>query len=129
MVKRRLYRLMRSLFTTNWAKFLSPIVKGLNHTRNSALGNLRPSDLQSPVDDPKLDAVVGVPEDVPFQKQIQNQKRYENDKTNLKIGDHVYMDWPPSGLEKSFDTPVRTINICLTFVAKSVGRGKGPYVA
>ncbi len=98
---------MRSLLTTHWAKYLGAIVKGLNNTRNSALGNLRPSDIQSPIDDPKLDAVVGVPEDTSFEEQIENQKRYDADQKNLKIGDHVYMDWPPAALEKSFDTPVR----------------------
>ncbi len=107
MVKRRLYRLCRTLLTKNWPKYLKLVVQALNDTPNSAIGFLRPNEIKSPLDDPKIDAVIGVPEDITFSNQAENQSKYEADSTKLQRGDHVFMDFPPSMLEKSFDTPVR----------------------
>ncbi len=106
LVKRRLYRLCRVLLTNNWPKYLKTVVQALNNTPNKAIGFLKPSEIKSPLDDPKIDAVVGVPEDITFQDQIRNQESYESETKNLQIGDHVFMDFPPATLQKSFDSPV-----------------------
>ncbi len=106
MVKRRLYRLCRSLLTNDWPKYLQKIVSALNNTPNAAIGFLRPSEIKSPLDDPKIDSKIGVPEDTSFEEQRRNQKMYEENKKLLQVGDHVYLDFPPSTMEKGFDSPV-----------------------
>ncbi len=105
-MKRKLYRLTRTLRTPDWPKYLRKIVQGINNTPNRAIGNLRPSEIKSPIDDPKIDAVVGIPEDVPFKVQRQKQQEYTQDKSLLQVGDYVYMDFPTQALDKSFDSPV-----------------------
>ena len=118
MVKRRLYRLCRTISTNNWPRYLRDVVTAINNSPNSALGYLKPSEIQSPLDDPKIDAALGVPEDISFEKQMQNQKEYERNKTNLQVEDYVYLDFNPKTMHKGFDTPVR-ISLFL-FVLKSV---------
>ncbi len=107
MVKRRLYRTMRTLRTQDWPKYFTITVNAINSTPNSAIGYLKPIDIKSSYDDPKIDATIGYPRDVPVEQQKKNQKDYEKDKRKLQVGDHVYLDFPPSTMEKGFDTPVR----------------------
>ena len=108
MVKRRLYRLCRSLRTENWPKYLAKVVEALNNTPNSAIGYLKPVEIKSPLDDPKVDSAVGgAPEDVPVAEQKANQIKYEEG-NDLQVNDHVYLDFPPSTMAKGFDTPVST---------------------
>ena len=107
MVKRRVYRLCRSLLRKNWPKYFTQIVNSINNSPNAGIGFLRPSSITSPLDDPKVDLVKGVPEDVSFQDQEINQQRYEaTGQKNLQVGDHVYVDFAPSNLAKGFDSPV-----------------------
>ena len=105
MVKRRLYRLCRALYTKDWPRYLQKVVSAINNSPNSAIGFLKPNDIKSPLDDPKVDAKVGVPEDVSFQEQRKNQEYYETH-GNLQKDDHVYLDFPASTMAKGFDTPV-----------------------
>lgn len=109
MVKRRLYRLLRALLITDWPKYLRKTVEAINNSPNSAIGYLKPVDIKSSYDDPKIDKAVGFPKDVPVKEQKQRQKAYENDQSQLQVGDHVYLDFPPATMEKGFDTPVRFI--------------------
>ncbi len=104
-VKRRLYRLLRTLRTTDWPKYLAQVVSAINNSPNSAIGYLRPSDIKTPEDDPKVDKAEGLKEDVSFQQQEENQKRYEENKNTLQKGDHVHADFGPSPFAKSFDSP------------------------
>ena len=106
MVKCRLYRLCRTLLTQDWPKYIYRVVESLNNTPNSAIGFLKPSEIKSAEDDPKVDAAIGVPQDISFQEQQQNQKKYENDKTKLQVNDFVYKEFPVTPLEKGFDTKV-----------------------
>ncbi len=107
MVKRRLYRLLRTLQIKNWPRYLDSVEKALNNSPNAAIGFLKPSSISSPLDDPQIDAAIGVPEDKTFQEQRKNQAEYEKmGESSLQVGDHVYMDFPPATLEKGFDTPV-----------------------
>ncbi len=112
MVKRRLYRLMRTLYTKDWPTYLQAIVQAINNSPNSAIGFLKPSQIKSPLDDPLIDNVVGVPQDASFQTQVENQRHYEKNKNNLQIGDHVYLDFPAATMEKGFDSPVN-ISMCV----------------
>ena len=123
MVKRRLYRLMRTLYTKNWPSNLQAIVRAINNSPNSAIGYLKPSQIKSPLDDPLIDNAIGVPQDASFETQVQNQKTYEQNSANLQVGDHVYLDFAAATMEKGFDTPVtqNTINtiIILVFILVS----------
>ena len=104
-VKRRLYRLLRAFTTQNWPKYFSQVVLAINKSPNPAIGNLRPSDIKTPEDDPKVDRAHGLKEDVSFQQQKVNQKKYEAKKSVLQKGDHVHAEFGPQSFEKSFDSP------------------------
>ncbi len=108
MVKRRLYRLCRTLSTNNWPYYLKDVVSAINNSPNAAIGYLKPSEIQSPIDDPKIDAVLGIPEDISFQEQMENQTEYEGIKRNLQVEDYVYLDFNPKTMDKGFDTPVKS---------------------
>ncbi len=107
MVKRRLYRTIRSLLTRDWPHYLQDTVEAINNSPNSAIGFLKPSQIKSNIDDPKIDEKIGIPKDVPVEEQRQNQNAYEKNKDSFQVGDHVYLDFAPSTMEKGFDTPVR----------------------
>ena len=96
----------RSLLTENWPKFLQKVVKAINDTPNAAIGYLKPSQITSNLDDPKVDQAIGIAEDVSFKQQFKNQQDYEKKTSNLQTNDYVYLDFPPSLMEKGFDTPV-----------------------
>ncbi len=120
-VKHRLYRLLRSYMTRNWPLYLNDIVQVINHSKKKAIGGLRPSDIISPLDDPKIDAAKGIPEDVSFRQQQKNQDNYEKNKKNLQVGDFVYVDFGPTTFAKGFDTPNYQI-----FEIKRIDAGKTP---
>ena len=120
-VKHRLYRLLRGLLTKDWPKYFYDIVTNINNSKLNAIGGLRPNDIISPLDDPKIDQAIGIPEDVSFEDQVQNQKKYEKDKTKLQKGDFVLADFGPSAFAKGFDSPNYQI-----FQIERVDAGKQP---
>ncbi len=113
MVKRRLYRTMRTLLTKDWPRYLKPTVDAINNTPNSAIGYLKPSEITSHLEDPKIDAKIGIPKDVEVNEQKNNQIAYEKNKDALQVGDYVYLDFPPTTMEKGFDTPVSILHSLL----------------
>ncbi len=90
--------------TKNWPRYINKVVTAINKSPNSAIGGLRPYDIQSPEDGVLIDERIGVKEDVPVAEQIANQRRYEQDKSKLQVGNYVYLDFKPKALDKSFDT-------------------------
>ncbi len=106
LVKRRLYRLLRSLDTDDWPKYFQSTVTAINNTPNSAIGFLKPSAIHSNVDDPKIDNKMGTPQDIRIEQQKLNQKRYEKNKKAMQVGDYVYLDFPTTTMQKGFDSPV-----------------------
>ncbi len=104
LVKTRLYRLMRTLMTQNWPKYIKSVVRAINNSPNVAIGGLRPSEINSPMDDPKIDRKIGFRDDVSVANQKKNQKLYEKDKKKLQIGNYVFLDFVPTAFSKSFDT-------------------------
>ncbi len=114
LVKTRLFRLLRTLRSQNWPAYLSPVVKAINHSSNSAIGGLYPADIRLPSDAPKVDTAVGVVEDVPFQTQLSRQKKYVAEKKGIQKNDFVYVDFGPSAMAKGYDSPVN-----YTFLKKS----------
>ncbi len=109
-IKRRLFRLMRTLLTKDWPHYLPKVVEAINNSKNPAIGGLLPAEIKSNVDDVLVDAAVGLQEDVDFEKQKKNQAAYERKQNNLQVGDYVYVPaFPPSPLDKSFDSKVKKI--------------------
>ncbi len=106
LVKTRLYRVLRTLLSQNWPKYLPDVVHNINSSPNQALGGLRPIDIQQPSDGPMVDNKIGIPEDVSFEQQERNQKAYEKNKSNLQKGDNVYVDFGPTPFDKGYDSPV-----------------------
>ncbi len=121
LVKTRLFWLLRTRLTKNWPKYLSHVVKAINNSPNSAIGGLRPSQINSPMDDPKIDEAIGYKPDVSVEKQKQNQLAYEKQKKNLQVGNYVFLDFTPSKFQKSFDTKRNQI-----FRISRVDAGKTP---
>ena len=81
-------------------------MRAINNSPNSAIGGLRPAEIETPEDGPKIDAAIGIPEDTSFATQLKNQQKYELNKNDLQAGDHVYAEFGPSTMAKGFDSPV-----------------------
>ncbi len=109
LVKTRLFRLLRTLLSRNWPKYLQDVVNAINSSPNSGLGGLRPIDIEKTVDAPILDNKIGIPEDVSFDQQQKNQQKYEKKRSNLQKGDNVYVDFGPAAFEKGYDSPVSEV--------------------
>ncbi len=123
LVKRRLFRLLRTLLTRDWPKYLENIVQNLNNTPNPAIGGLKPNEIEHRTDTPLIDKKIGFHPDVSFEMQMKNQREYEKNKkpSSLQVGNYVYVDFPPSSFEKSFDTK----NFQL-FIVQKIDAGKNP---
>ena len=103
LVKRRLYRLLRSLLKDTWTAYLHQVVKNLNDTPNEAIGDLKPSDISSHEDDTKIENKIGLPDYPSIEQLTENEKKYKQNMKNLQIGDYVYADFPAKVFDKSFD--------------------------
>ncbi len=123
LVKRRLFRLLRTLLTRDWPKYLENIVENLNSTPNSAIGGLKPNQINSRTDTPLIDHKIGFHPDESFETQTANQKEYEKKRSpeSLQVGNYVYVDFPPASFEKSFDTKNYQL-----FIVRKVDAGKQP---
>lgn len=104
-VKHRLFRLLRTLLSKDWPKYLPQVVAAINNSPSRAIGGLRPAYIKGPLDDPKVDEAIGIPEDTSFKDQLDNQKTYEKKKNLIQKGDFVYADFGPTAFEKGFDSP------------------------
>ncbi len=121
LVKRKLFRLMRSLLTKNWPKYLRLVVSSLNNTPNQAIGGLKPDIIQSRTDSELIDKKIGFHPDVPFEVQKESQKKYELSPRKLQVGSYVYVNFLPTPLGKSFDSPNYQL-----FIVSRVDAGKRP---
>ena len=121
LVKRKLFRLMRTLLTKDWPKYLPYVVRSLNNTPNESIGGLRPSTIQSRKDTPIIDKTIGFHPDVPFEMQKEKQKEYNLNPKKLQKGSYVYVNYPASQLGKSFDSPNYQL-----FIVSKVDAGKTP---
>jgi len=114
-VKRKLYIYLRTYLTKKWTEHIEQIVQSLNNIPLKRLGYLTPnsiSDVTSSVlvdNNLKAHNLV-LPKDVTFDKQIENQKKYEDEaKTNehlLQKGNYVYLKVKEDAFGKSFDIQV-----------------------
>ena len=112
LVKRRLYTQMRTTYSQNWPKFLPLITQAVNNTKNPAIGNLRPADITSPLQDPLIDEAIGFPAVPSIEEFENNQKTYEKSRFLLQVGNYVYADEKEGkdAFYKSFDVQVTFSN-------------------
>ena len=109
-VKERLMKAMDSLRNKNWPKLLPDIVKAINSTENKAIGGLKPSEVETPFDNFKLEEKM---EDRKYQQphwyeQLKNQEKFEGNVKNIQVGDWVLAnqpqkkDWKKDSRERYF---------------------------
>ena len=84
LIKRRLYRLLRTHRTVEWDKYLPDVVASYNKTPQKAIGGLLPEQIRSPLDDPLIDSKVGPVAFPSLKTMLARQKRYEADESKLQ---------------------------------------------
>jgi hypothetical protein len=90
---------------------LTDVVSDINRTMNPAIGGLKPADVQSALDDVKVDAAkekAGIsPQEVHWEEWPKNQKAYEAKKTAvLQVNDWVHASLGKQSLSASYDWQV-----------------------
>ena len=108
-VKRRLYNYIEHNKTRDWWNYLAQVTLNINKTPKDALGGLKPIEVLSPLDDPKVrQANPEKPTWINWREAIVNQNKYDQKKSNLNIGDLVLFDETPKtkSFQKSFDSKV-----------------------
>ena len=63
-----------------------------------------PSQIKTPFDNVLIDNAIGFPKEPSYDQQEENQKKYEENKSNLQVDDFVYTSFTHGPLSKSFDT-------------------------
>lgn len=111
MIKRRLYKILRSSLTQDWPSLIEQVANDHNNTPQKKLGFLKPSDINTPYDSAKVTKakkLLNIPfRSLPLYKQQQlNQSLYKNNGKKLQIGDYVYVDFKQTLFGKSFDVQV-----------------------
>lgn len=99
------------MLSQNWLKYIDIVVKQYNEAPKQKLGGLSPSMIHSEFDsvlvnDARKKKNIKVFEQPHFQKQIENQKKYESNSQQLQIGDYVYLSSDEKLFDKSFDVQV-----------------------
>ena len=97
--KHALYRYLRYKKTQNWPKALPLVAKQLNNRRQRNLGPYTPSDLNSPLSDPKTRSFMNRKFSQPSVS-----KKNEKKETFYKPGDTVYISFLKGQFDKGYDT-------------------------
>ena len=111
LVKRKLYLILQSEQTKNWPKYLKTVAKHLNETPVPKLGDVRPIDINSFLDDYKIREAQKehfvTPVTAPtFKERRQNEKKYNSAVNVLKLGDLVYLDQKETAFTKQYNKKV-----------------------
>ena len=109
LIKRRLYRLLRTHRTDQWDKYLSDVVASYNKTPQKVIGGLRPEEIKSPLDDPLIDDKIGHIKFPSLKTMLKRQAKYEADESKLQVGQYVYADEKEHVFDKSFDEKRRQL--------------------
>lgn len=99
-LKKKLYTQMFSQNTKIWHRMLQKTVDKINGTPVQALNNLRPREINSPLDDPKVDAA---------KKFVPPHWKSKRGKTSFEIGDVVILDKKAAAFQKSYLPRVSSI--------------------
>jgi hypothetical protein len=110
-IKKRLYMLLRGTLSHNWVDKITQIVEDYNNTPIKKLGWLTPNSIHSEYDSVKVEAAQKEFNIKPFREpnfhvQLENQQKYEKDKSKLQVNDFVYLDFNEKLFDKSFDVQV-----------------------
>ena len=103
--------LLRGSLCQDWVKFLPKVVESYNHTPLNKLGGIAPETIHSEIDSVRVaeaqkKANVEINREPNFHLQIQNQKDYEKNPQNLKVGAYVYLSSNEDLFAKSYDVKV-----------------------
>lgn len=99
---------MNALYTSNWPHYLKFITESINNTPNPGIGGLKPISINSPKDNVKIDDRIGTTSKEPhFDVQMKNQKAYEEDPSNIQVGDFVYRTFQSQAFDKGYHFQVR----------------------
>lgn len=115
LVKIKLYKVLRSQLSQDWVKFLPIVVKALNDRPVKALGNVKPSSINSFLDDVKIreaqtkNNIVQSYVEPDYKTQNSNQSSYETSGNKFQLGTYVYLDFKQNTFDKSFDSQISTI--------------------
>lgn len=119
-LKRRLYKLMRGTLDKNWPELLNKVVNDYNNTPLKKIGYLKPNDINSVFDSPKVRNALKshnleLKDEPDYKIQRKNQDLYEKNtkKSLIKKGDYVFVNFQESKFDKGFDYQVI---YCLNFV-------------
>jgi hypothetical protein len=110
-IKKKLYMLLRGTLNHDWVNEINNVVKSYNATPIKKLGWIKPNSINSEIDSVKVDEAqkqnnVKVYREPSFDQQIRNQSDYETNKSNLQVGQYVYLDFDEKVFSKSFDVQV-----------------------
>ena len=113
-VKKRLYMLLRGILNQNWVEYISKVVKDYNHTPLQKLGFLAPETIHSELDSVRVSEArkkykVEVYHEPDYKTQIENQKVYEKNQSNLQFGTYVYLSSNEELFSKSYDVKVSLV--------------------
>ncbi len=93
MIKRRLYRALRSNQTSNWVPILEKTVRNINNTPKPSLGNLIPSQVQGSDSDiiiiDRLRKLNKWTEPLPVKEQSQLMEEFLKKNKDFSIGSYV----------------------------------------
>ena len=118
-MKKRLFQCLRSKLSADWPHYLPFVVSALNERPLQKLGFLSPSDIQSSLDDVKVQQALKAHKlksysQPDWRTQEKNQSSYENSNSELQVGKYVYKDEPRDVFSKSFHTQVKK-NLLISF--------------
>ena len=119
-IKKKLYMLLRGILSQDWPDYLPKVVQQFNHTPQLKLGGIAPEEILSLSDSAKVfdarkNTNTYVYHEPDLKKQLENQKNYESNSSNLQVGDFVFLTLQEKLFDKSFDVQVKK---CLLITLK-----------
>ena len=107
---------LRGTLSKNWIEALEKIVIDMNNTPIKKLGFLRPNQINSEIDsafvqDAQKKLNITRYKDTNWKIQLQNNKSYTSDRTNIQKGDYVYRDFDEKLFDKSYNVSVNSFNL------------------
>lgn len=116
--------LLRSQLSQDWPRYLPIVTESLNNSPLKKLGYLKPNDISTEADTVLVQKArqvhnIEVPQLPTFEEQNKNQAIYEANKKNLQVNDFIYLSFPETAFDKSYDTSVcfiypSTCSFCIT---------------
>jgi hypothetical protein len=98
---------MQSELSENWPKFLPIVIANLNNTPVPKLGNIKPIEVNSYLDDYKIREAQLARNITPvlaptLQERNKNEENFNQADSSFKTGDLVYLDFKESAFSKQY---------------------------